>query len=351
MRPATSHSPSAASAADEYDRPPQPTNFSIILWIMKSNTINTLIVAVLALIVSGAGYYVTEVRQPAELQSIEDARKLARMEKARVEELLVEESRSAELAEEAVRKWRARYKFVPAEMETADILQYVESLTRSGFEAFNIELQGVTPTQDFKYYTFSVSGTAYYNALYDFIWHLENNREFYRIQDLNMDYIDVFDENRETGEQRRLSMVKFGMTLQAYFQGIEGLTAKREELMPVPTQLLPASAPAHNAFFPQLRPDPPPNDELLVEMEKASLVSILGSKAVVEDERGQHVLEVGDEVYLGEIIEIDPIKIAVRARLNKGGVVEIVELSLDTDDKETFRRAEGDVRLRSIENQ
>lgn len=318
---------------------------------MKSRTINTLIVVVLAVLVSGAGYYVTEVRQPAELQQIEDARKLARMEKARVEELLVEESRSSELAEVAVRKWRARYKFVPAEMETADILQYVEGLTRTGFETFNIELQGVTPTKDFRYYTFTVSGTAYYNSLYDFIWHLENNREFYRIHDVQMDYVDVFDENPDTGERRRLSMVKFGMTLVAYFQGIEGLTAKREELMDVPLQLLPASAPAHNAFFPQLRPDPPPNDELLVEMEKATLISILGSKAVVEDERGQHILEVGDAVYLGEVIEIDPIKIAVRARLNKAGVVEIVELRLDTDRQEPFRRAEGDVQLRPIEEQ
>jgi hypothetical protein len=317
---------------------------------MKSRTINSLILVVLALLVSGAGFYVTEIRQPAELQRIDDARKLARMEKARVEDLLVEESLSAELAEEAVRKWRARYKYVPAEMETADILQYVEGLTRTGFEAFNIELQGITPATDFKYYTFTVTGTAYYASLYDFVWHLENNREFYRIRDLQIDYVDVFDENPETGERRRLSMVKFGMTLLAYFEGIEGLTARREELMAVPGQLLPAGAPAHNAFFPQLRPDPPPNDELLVEMEEASLVSIIGSKAVVEDERGQHVLEVGDSVYLGEVIEIDPIMIAVRARLNKGGVVDIVELSLDADDQELYRRAEGDVRLRSLDS-
>ncbi len=317
---------------------------------MKTHTLNTLIVALLAILVTGAGYYMTEVRQPAQLQSIEDARKLARMEQARVEQLLLEEGRSAEMAEESLRKWRARYKYVPEAMETADILQYIESLTRTGFETFNIELQGVTPTKDFKYYNFAVSGTAYYNNLYEFIWHLENNREFYRIHDLDMDYVDVYDENPETGERRRLSMVKFTMSLQAYFEGIEGLTAKVEELMPVPAQLLPARAPAHNAFFPQLRADPPPNDELLVEMENARLISILGGRAVVEDDRGQHVLEVGDRVYLGEVIEIDPIEIAVRARLNKGGVVDIVTLTLESDARQTFRRAEGDVRLRSIEN-
>lgn len=317
---------------------------------MQGKTLNTLVLFLLAAVVSGAGYYVTGVRQPAELQAIEDARKLARMQKAEVEELLVEEARSAELAQEAVRKWRARYKYVPATMETADILQYLEGLSRTGFEAFNIEMQGVTPTRDFKYYTFTVTGTAYYENLYDFVWHLENNREFYRITDLDMDYIDVFDENPDTGEQRRLSMVKFSMNLLAYFEGIDGLTARREELMAVPGQLLPAGSPAHNAFFPQIRPDPPPNDQLLVDMDEAVLISIVGSRAVVEDKLGQHVLEVGDAVYLGEITVIDPVNVMVRARLNKGGVVDIVDLELDSEKQETFRKAEGSLQLRSIDS-
>jgi hypothetical protein len=271
------------------------------------------------------------------------------MEKAQVEQLLAEEGQTAELAEEAVRKWRARYKYVPAEMETADILQYLEGLSRTGFEAFSIEMQGMTTRQDFKYHTFTVSGTAFYQNLYNFIWQIENNREFYRIQDLEVDQIDVFDENPETGERRRHDMVKFSMSLIAYFDGIEGLTARREELMPVPNQLLPAHFPAQNSFFVMIRPDPPPNDELLVEMEKAELVSIIGSKAIVEDERGQHVLQIGDAVYLGEITLIDPVKILVRARLNKGGVVENVELTLDEDKQATFRRAQGRHQLQPLE--
>lgn len=316
---------------------------------MNTTTIGTLIVFLLTLAVGGAGYYVTGIRQPAEVENLENARRLARLEKAEVEDLLVEEERSAELAEAAVRKWRARYKYVPGDMATPDILQYLEGLTQTGFEAFNYEMQGVTTTPDFKYYTFIVTGTAFYQNFYSFIWQLENNREFYRILDLDVNHIDVFDENPDTGERRRHSMVRFRMNLLAYFDGIDGLTARPEELIPAPEQLLPVRYPVHNAFFPQIRPDPPPNDELLVDMENASLVSIVGSKAVLEDARGQHVLEVGDAVYLGEIIRIDPVEIAVQARLNKSGVVEIVELTLGEETLEPFRRAEGPQQIRPIE--
>ncbi len=317
---------------------------------MNSSILNSMIFLALSVVVGGAGFYVTEVRQPAELQRLEDARKLARMQKAEVEQLLVEEGQSAELADEAVRKWRARYKFVPATMESPDILQYLEGLSGTGFEAFNIEMQGAATLRDFRVHTFSVSGTAFYNNLYHFIWQLENNREFYRIQDLEVSQIDVFDENPETGERRRHVMAKFSMSLLAYFDGIEGLTARTEELMPVPEQLLPVRWPAQNAFYPLIRPDPPPNDELLVEMEEAELISIIGSRAIVEDEHGQHVLERGDPVYLGEVTLIDPVKIVVRARLNKGGIVEVVELTLDEDKQAIFRRAQGRQQLQAIDN-
>ena len=316
---------------------------------MNGSYLNTGIFFILAILVGGAGMYITEIRQPAELQRIDDERMLARMQKAEVEQLLVEEAQTSESADDAVRKWRARYKYVPAAMETADILQYLEGLSRTGFEDFSIEMQGVTPRRDFKVHTFSLSGTALYGDLYNLIWQLENNREFYRIQDLEVSQVDVFDENPQTGERRRHSMVKFSMSLLAYFDGIDGLTARSEELMPVPEQLLPARSPAQNSFVPLIRPDPPPNDKLLVEMEGAELVSIIGSKAIVEDSRGQHVLETGDAVYLGEIVLIDPIKILVRARLNKGGIVENVELKLSEDKQAVFRRAQGRQQLRPID--
>jgi hypothetical protein len=313
----------------------------------NTSTINTVLVLLIALAVGGAGYYVTGVQQPGAVERIEETKKLARLKKVEVEQLLVEEAGSRELAEQSLRKWRARYKYIPTRMETPDIVQYLESLTQSGFEGFNISLDGITAKSDFKYYTFSVNGTAYYQSLYDFVWKIENNREFYRVRDLSMTATNVFKRNDETGVDRRLDMVKFSMKLDAYFEGVEGLSASREELMPVPDGLLPGRSPAHNSFYPVVRTDLPPNDRQLVDVESAKLVSILGNQAVLEDSRGQHVLGVGDEVYLGQITVVDPFNVLVRAVLNKGGVSQNVELKLDSG--ESFRRAEGRIRLNPIE--
>lgn len=306
---------------------------------MNSRTY-TLVLLFIALLVAGGGFYLTEVRQPAKIEQMENARKVAKLQQAEVSQLLAEESATEEQAEETVRKWEARYKYIPEEMETPDIVQYLEGHTRSGFESFNINLEGVTRQSDFSYYTFNVEGTAYYSSLYHFIWHIENNRQFYRLHNLSLQHTDVFDENPRTGEQQRKDMVKFSFKLDAYFDGAEGMSATEGELMPAPVALLPDSLPAQNSFYPHVRAELPPNDELLVDVEKARLVSIAGGTAVFEDERGQHVLQEGDDVYLGRIIEIHPGRAAVRARLNKGGVVDTVEVRIE-DTEEPFRQAQG----------
>jgi hypothetical protein len=123
-------------------------------------------------------------------------------------------------------------------------------------------------------------------------------------------------------------MIRFTMTVDAYFGGTMGLSAPAEELVEIPAALLPLSRPAHNSFHPLVRTDLPPNDRLLVNVEMAELISIIGGTATFKDDQGLRELKKGDEVYLGTITEVDPIKAVVKARLNKGGISEVVEVSI-----------------------
>ncbi len=298
---------------------------------MTNRYLNTLLVMLLTLIVAGAGYYQIEVKQPGELQRIEDEKKLARLQQARLEELVAEEATSAEMAEETMRKWHARYKYIPEQLKTPDIIQYLESLSTSGFEQFKYELSSRGSTPDFSYYLFEVSGTAFYENLYRFIWQLENNRAFYQVTNLDVEHTIVFKMNEATEQKKRLDMVNFSMKLKVFFAGAKGLSAPEEALPEVPDVLLPARNLPHNSFYPLVRKDLPPNDQLLLDIEQATLLSIVGVQAMFRDKNGQHIVREGDAIYLGHIVKIDPLNATVRASLNKGGVVEEIEVKLEAE--------------------
>ena len=150
-------------------------------------------------------------------------------------------------------------------------------------------------------------------------------------------------------------LVSFQMQLDAIFGGAEGMSAPdaspepesqdlpvlraKSELPPVPAEVLPDAHPDANPFFPLIMGQLPPNTYGLVELEKARLVSIVGQQAIFDYEGTFHTMGVGDDVYLGQITAVDPVDGRVQARLNKGGIIDEVELYLQTG--EMFRQARG----------
>ena len=316
---------------------------------MTNSILNTMILVVLTVIVGGAGYYATEVVQPGELEKIENQAKEARLRYAQAEALLAEQATTASQGEEVIRKWKSRYKVIPQTMSTADIVEYIESLTRSGFESFSIKLVGTSTRPGVSWYSFDLSGSAYFRNFYDLIWALENNRDFYHVKDVSVSSITIREENKETGRQRQVDLVGFSMKLDAFFAGSEGLSAPDDERPPFPLTLLPSRVPANNSFYPVVRTDLAPNDRNLVDLERSSLISIIGGKAIFSDAMGIRELVEGDEVYLGRIVKIDPVLGSVRASLNRGGITEMVDVEIERD--ENLYRQGGNARINPIENQ
>jgi len=293
---------------------------------------NSLLLLLCLLVFGGAGYYLTEVRQPNELQKIDDTIQLAKLEQAAVTDLLVEQASSKEMAEASLAQWKSRYKEIPATLNTADMVLYLENLTSSGFEQFDIDLAGVTNARDFSYYTFKVKALSTFDQMYRFVWHVENNRAFYRINDLKVSHKTIYKENAETGLPKRYDMVEFSFTLDAYFNAKNGIAAGKDELMPVPSKLLPRQSASHNSFYPLVRTDLPTNDEMLLDVDKATLVSVVGDRAIFESGDYSYIVGEGDRIYLGTVKSIDPRTATVRVELNKGGQIFTVDLTLDLNE-------------------
>ncbi|PEN11384.1 hypothetical protein CRI94_15205 [Longibacter salinarum] len=310
--------------------------------------LNTLILFVVALAISGAGYYVTEVNQPATLKHLRDVDRVARLQHAQVAQLLAEAEQSSDRADATVRKWNSRFRYVPADLSTPDIVDYLEELTPKGFEAFDVRLEDVQESPDVNHYRFSIDGTGQYKSLYEFVWQIENRPDFYRIHDLEMSRTTVFEESRSS---RGTEMVQFSMTLDAYFGGLDGLSTDRDLLADVPEEAKPAAELPHNSFYPLVRERrtvSSSSNSGLVDVRHASLVSIAGSRAIFQDGNSQFILYEGSSVANGTIVRIDPLNVVVRASLTIDGKTEIIDIGMDSTPP-SYRQAEGDNRLVPVE--
>lgn len=319
---------------------------------MKKSVVNTIILAIAAVLVGASSYYVTDVQQEKRIERLHDARRVAELQNVKADELLVQLSSSAKLAESALTRWESRYKYIPTSLNTADMVEYLEGLTRNGFEQFDLLLDTQVRGPDFSTNTFKVNGTAYYGEFYHLLWHLENNREFYRIRDLRADHVNVFKRNRSTDVERRLDMVAFSFELDAYYAGIQGISAPGDSLRPIPLAILQDHRPPDASFTPLVRTDLPPNDEMLLDIENADLLAIMGQQAIFEDKYGRHIVLEGDRIYLGEVVMIDPVNSFVRVQLNKGDRTETMNVRVGEGEGTTpkYRQALGDdVQLEPIE--
>lgn len=323
---------------------------------------NVLILAGCWIVAVGLGVYVTFVKQPEKLEQVQKAEQVIRMKQAELTALLAEEVESEYLAADAVRKWNARYREIPKALSSPEVVGYLNELTPSGFENFDVSYDRTTRLADYSYHTFRINGRGYFNNLYRFVWDVENSRSFYRLRDLNLDHIDLVKRDRDTDRDRLQVMVSFSLTVDAYFGGIEGLSAdgpmlagmtgdetllSETPLPTIPQDVLPTRRPAVNPFFPGILDQLPPNTDNLVDFENATLISIAGQQAVFAFDGEYRALSVGDPVYLGHILSIDPAEGTVHARLNKGGIIDEVRLRLDTGDR--FRFAAGARRLVPID--
>lgn len=330
---------------------------------MTQNLTRTIVLLVLTLMVSGASYYTTDVVQEGEAHRLRESRRAAELMTARVEVLLAEEAVSAEAAEAALSRWHSRYRYIPREMNTADIVEYLERLTRVGFDQFDLSLQGRTDGPDFSTYRFEVVGTGLYAALYRLIWDLENNREFYRVNDLRMEYVEVTPEAGDLRGRVR-DLVKFSFVIEAYFAGAPGISAPEDSLAPIPRGLLlpsnalrdifdpivriPKDAPATqvaapevaasspaastgpartkppagqraDAASPQRAADAPPDRPQLLDIDRAKLLMVAGDRALFQDDAGRrYTVVAGDPVVGGVVVELDMRGGAVVIRLGEG---------------------------------
>ena len=303
---------------------------------MSNQVLNTLILSVFLAAAAGGGYYVTQRVQPVELETIEADIEALENRDAEVESLLLEETAASQEAAVTLARWNARYKVLPSELSSADVVSYLNALSARGFHRFDLSLVGVSPGATASSYTYQVTGEAYFESLFSFIWHVENSRALYKVRDLSIEKavvtVGAVEEalGREGSPGRDAVLASFSMTVDAFFSTDRDVSAPEGSVDP-PPEAFPARRAAVNPFFPFILDALPANTADLVEIDTDALVSVVGSTAVFERGGELRQLQAGDRVYLGRIGSVDPQRATVTVEINRGGIRDRVVLDLQTE--------------------
>ena len=286
---------------------------------MRNKRTNIVVLLALWIVTIGGGTYLTFFQQPGRIVKVDEAESALALQRSEFRNLALLEGKMREEIQFATHRWEARYKNIGDSLSTADVVGYVNKFADRGFHSFGVEFSGLHFGQNHQYYAFAVRGTGPFTHLYDFIWHMENNRDLYRVEDLVIDQA----AGGSAGE------VQFTFRLLAYFGTSAAISAAAvsktvtanaalsdsTDVPMVPEDVLPArrlamdpfaAAAAKSASMETAGPAPSSHGANLYSLRDAKLISMVGEIAMFERNGSVRTVKVGDVVREGRVVRIDP---------------------------------------------
>ncbi|MFZ1082413.1 MAG: hypothetical protein WAO19_10865 [Candidatus Kryptoniota bacterium] len=282
---------------------------------------NTIVLAAFLAVIGSVGLYLTDVVQPKEKAKLTaeatEYEQTISQRPAVESELKASEDKLAEMKD----KYSKRFKVIPANDTTALTYAYLNRIMdASGFVKFDMLYEGPKTFSNYGYNVYNLKGETNYEDLFEFIWYLEHAKLLYKVEDLTLTGHEV----REATSEKPTTIVPYTMIIDAYYSSVAGVSS--EMAGEDPTLYKTVSA-GHNFFVPLISSEPPANLRGLVDVERSDLRAVMADKIFIVDETGKaHILNVGDEVYLGFLTRIDQSKNEAEFTLNKGGIIDRVVL-------------------------
>lgn len=213
---------------------------------------------------------------------------------------------------------------IPHNLSSIKFFDFVTDIT-SGFSSrthVNIEYLGQSQDKDFLYHEYKLTGSGDYSEVYQLIYALEQSKELKKLSSVNMGNLISSDDDG-------IPYFNVNYTLNAkvyYSQNNRFATAQLVE-NDLRTKNI------HDAFYPLIRSEIPPNIDNLLDVQGAVLLALVPEGAFLSDSKGNtYLLWEGEPVYLGYLTKIDYEKNMVNFILNKGGIIEKVELKLHREE-------------------
>ncbi len=288
---------------------------------------NTIVLAVVFVLITGGGLFYYLYLQPKQLKTT-----VAEIQK--IEKELVDFPQTVNEVEELTnkladtkRKYDSRSKEIPPFDITSQTYAYMsKGIDEAGitndneFVRFNMTYQGSRDFGAFGYNIYLLSdGEAVFENLYKFIYYLENGSRLYKVAWINIDNREAV--NMETKETRKYLV--FSMELHAYYTKIQELNTSQAAKSLTFTQA--PFDPFEPIILQQIAAEAPSEE---IDTKSIDVRAVLPGKAFVMYQNELIVLHLGDKVWRGFVSRISPAEGKVEFTLNEGGIVKKVTKSI-----------------------
>jgi hypothetical protein len=281
---------------------------------------NSIALGILLVMILLVGGYLRAFHLPKKLHGVESEIKKIDEELQNTPNLVNQFNELSATLNDTQKRWESRNKDIPPSDVTSQSYAYFSRLIdMSGELKLNMVYTGQQSKGNYGYNAYVLKGEGPFHNLYRFIWHLENDRRLYKINTLALKGLEIAPTDKEEGS----ILVTFDMTVHAYFSSVSELANSLGEHTIAPNVL------TMDPFAPVITSGIPPNKDNLVEIERSDLKAVIPGQAFVLDQANTiQTLHEGDEVYLGYVTKVDPEAGRLECTLNKGGIIEKVDLKI-----------------------
>ncbi|MDH7516101.1 MAG: hypothetical protein QHI48_09530 [Bacteroidota bacterium] len=284
---------------------------------------NSIVLAVLLILFSGAGGAYIYLHQEKKIEQIKKERAALQEELGDVRDLYNRLANVQRRVQTLTEAWRQRPKDIPR-MESASatnaylnrILAFCPELDLNVLTQEKVEQDGCG------YVRYHLSGQGPFFSLARLIQYIEHGPKLMKLSNVDIREVHTLDKEKGT----ILHTVQFDADLLAYYTE-QAPFADSSSAKPV--EEVTFKPIVYNPFLSLVNPEIPPNVYDLPDVEKSTLLAVMKGRAFINDQHNQLVmLTEGDEVYLGYVSKIMPERRQVLFLLNKGGIVERYILTL-----------------------
>lgn len=279
---------------------------------------NTLVLLVVLLLFVVAGWgYLNYWQQPV-IESLDEELTALQDELQEKEQIAARYGALAQSYEEASAYFNNYDKGLYTSSDEDKVFDFLTTVNRGrALNDFNFTFIDSATYSKYGTLSMNINGSGAYRNVVNFIRAIELSEPLNKVRNMNISPVKI---------DSSYNQVQYSFDLTSYYDRTEILEPRTLDIS------YDSYAAIHNSFYPLIR-DIKPNVANEINVSQSELIALSGNKIFLIDQNGEmQQLQIGDEVYLGRLSDINLQDRIASFTLNKGGIIEKVTLGEENEE-------------------